>query len=81
MLLTTSLVSLLTFSEVSTSSFGVNARKNTYQVNHDKLEIVKAEVKGMLDKHFTTLHIIANQPAIRDYDLEKVKNILVDAVR
>jgi len=81
MLLITSLVPLLTFSGVSTSSFGVSARKNTYQVNHDKLEIVKAEVRGMLDKHFTALHIIAKQPYVRNFDLEKVKNILVDAAK
>jgi len=42
---------------------------------------VKAEISGTLDKHFTTLHIVANQPAVRDFDLERVKNILVDAAK
>jgi len=81
MLLIISLVPLLAFSGVSTSIFGKNARNSIYQVNHDKLEIVKAEVKGMLDKHFATLHIVAKQPAVRNYDLEQVKSILVDAAK
>lgn len=81
MLLIISLVPLLAFSGVSTSIFGTNARNSIYQVNHDKLEIVKAEVKGMLDKHFATLHIVAKQPAVRNYDLEQVKSILVDAAK
>jgi len=72
MFLITSLVPLFLFSAVSISSFGVNSRKNTYQANHDKMEIVKAEVNGMLDKHFTTLHTIANQPAVRNFDLEEL---------
>jgi len=47
--------------------------------NPNKLEIVKSEIDGMLDKHFNTLHIIAKQDAVRNYDLEKVKTLLVDA--
>jgi len=79
MLLATSLISLLAFSALSIASFVSKSKNDTYQSNQDKLEIVKSEISNMLDKHFTTLRIIANQPAIRDYDLEKVKSILVDA--
>lgn len=79
MLLITSFIPLLIFSAVSISSFVADSQKNTYQLNRDKLEIAKAEIEGMLDKHFTTLHTIAKQPAIRNFDLEKVKGILVDA--
>jgi len=81
MLLLTNLISLLVFSAVSISSFGVKSRKSTYQENNDKLEIVKAEINGMLEKHFATLHIVANQPAIRNFELEKVKSIFVDAAK
>jgi len=79
MLLVTSLIPLLIFSGVSISSFATNSKNNTYQINESKLEIVKAEISGMLDKHFTSLHTIANQPAVRNFDLEKAKSILVDA--
>jgi len=75
------LFSLIVFSGVSISSFSARTRKNIYESNEDKLQIVKAEISGMLDKHFTTLHIIANQPTVRNYDLENVKSILVDAAR
>ena len=81
MLLTTSLIPLLIFSAVSVSSFVVNSRKNIYQLNQDKLDIVKAEIDGMLEKNFNTLHMVANQPAIRNFDLANAKNILVGAVK
>jgi len=45
------------------------------------LEIVKAEISGMLDKHFNTLKTIAQQPAVRNFELENVKRILVDAAK
>jgi len=35
----------------------------------------------MLDKHFTTLHTIAKQPAVRNFDLDEVRDILVDAAK
>ena len=35
----------------------------------------------MLDKHFTTLLTIANQSAVRNFELDEVKSILVDAAR
>ena len=79
MLLVVSLIPLLIFSVVSISSFVSKSRQNTYQLNQSKLEIAKAEISGMLDKHFNTLKTIAKQPAVRDFDLEKVKSILVDA--
>jgi len=81
MLLTTSLIPLLIFSVVSVSYFVVSSQIGMYQLSEDKLEIVKAEIDGMLEKNFNTLHIIANQPAIRNFDLANAKNILVDAVK
>ena len=81
MLLITSLIPLLVFSAVSVSSFVSNSSQSTYQLSQDKLEIVKAEISGMLDKHFNTLHTIANQPVVRNFDLENIKSILVDAAR
>lgn len=79
MLLTTSLIPLLIFSVVSVYSFVSNSRETTYQLSEDKLEIVKAEINGMLEKNFNTLHTIASQPAIRNFDLDNAKKILVDA--
>lgn len=35
----------------------------------------------MLDKHFTTLLTIANQSAVRNFELDEVKSILVDSAR
>jgi len=35
----------------------------------------------MLEKNFNTLHILANQPAIRNFDLVNAKSILVDAAK
>ncbi|SHJ40750.1 cache domain-containing sensor histidine kinase, partial [Lutispora thermophila] len=81
MLLATSLIPLLVFSGVSVASFVSNSKKNTYQLSEIKLEFVKAEISGMLDKYFNTLHIIANQPAIRNFDLENAKKILIDAAK
>jgi len=81
MLLITSLIPLLIFSSVSISSFGISARKNTYQLSQAKLEVVKSEIDGILEKHFNTLYTIANQPAIRDFDLDNAKKILVDAAK
>ena len=81
MLLATSLIPLLIFSVVSVYSFVSNSKQDTYQLNQDKLEIAKAEINGMLEKNFNTLHIIANQPAICNFDLDNAKNILVDAAK
>mgnify|MGYP000935939111 CR=1 FL=1 len=81
MLLTLSLIPLLIFSAVSVTSFVLKSKKDTYQLCHDKLEVAKAEIEGMLDKHFTTLQTLAKQPAIRNYDLAEVKSILVDAAK
>jgi len=52
-----------------------------YELNEDKLEIVKAEIDGMLEKNFDVLHTIANQPAIRNFDLVNAKNILMEATK
>lgn len=79
MLLTTSLIPLIIFSIVSITSFVSKTQKDIYQRSEDKLEIVKAEIHGMLEKNFNTLHIIANQTAIRSFDLDQAKNILVEA--
>jgi len=79
MLLLISLVPLLIFSVVSISSFNSYSKQAIYQLNQDKLEIVKAEINGMIEKNFNTLHIIANQPAIRNFDLANAKKILADA--
>lgn len=81
MLLITSLVPILVFSIVSETLLISNSQKNTYEVNQNKLEIAKAEISDMLDKHFNTLLTIAKQPAIRNFDLASAKNILVDAVK
>jgi len=81
MLLITSLIPLVLFTVISISSFISRARKDTYQLNEDKLEIVKSEIDGMIDKHFNTLHIIANQPAIYNFDLDSAKKLLVDAAK
>ena len=52
-----------------------------YQISENKLEIVKSEINGLLEKNFNTLHIIANQPAIRNFDLDSAKKILEDAAK
>ena len=80
-LLITSLIPLIVFTSVSAGAFISKSRKDTYQVNEDKLEIVKSKIEGMLDKHFTTLQTIAYQPAVRNFELDKVKSILVDAAK
>ena len=80
-LLAVSLISILIYSAVSVSLFISSSKKNTCQVSEDKLEIAKAEISGMLDKHFTTLQTIAKQPDVRNFNLNEVKSILVDAVR
>ena len=80
-LLVTGLIPLIVFSSVSTGAFLSTSRKDTYLVNEDKLEIVKSKIEGMLDKHFTTLLTIANQSAVRNFELDEVKSILVDAAR
>ena len=79
MLLMTSLIPLIIFSVVSVFSFFSKSKQYTYQQNQDKLEIVKSEIDGMLEKNFTTLHTAAKQTAIRNFDLQEAKNILVNA--
>jgi len=81
MLLVTSLVPLIAFSSLSIISFVSKSKKDTYQLNEDKLDIVKSEIQGILDKHFITLLTIANQPAVRNFELDEVKDILVDAAK
>ncbi len=81
MLLITCLIPIIIFSAVSISQLFRFSQENTYQLSSDKLEIAKAEISGMLDKHFNTLQTIAQQPAIRSMDLQKAKSILVDAVK
>ncbi|HHY26703.1 MAG TPA: methyl-accepting chemotaxis protein, partial [Desulfitobacterium dehalogenans] len=81
MLLATSLIPLLIFSAVSIPSFISNSQQSSYQLSQDKIAIAKAEINGMLDKNFNTLHMVANQPAIRNFDLPNAKNILLDAVK
>ena len=78
-LLTTSLIPLLIFAIVSISSFNAKIKDDTYMLNEDKLAIVKREINAMLDKSFTTLKHIADQPAIQNFDIENAKKILVDA--
>lgn len=80
MLLATSLIPIIIFSAVSVSLFVSISQKNTYQLNQDKLEIAEAEINGMIEKDFNTLHMLAKQPAIYNFDLENGKNILLDAV-
>lgn len=80
-LLSTSLVPLLIFSSASISSYISKSRNDTYQLNEDKLEIAKAEIKGMLEKNLNTLHIIASQPDIRNFDLDKAKTILEEVTK
>jgi methyl-accepting chemotaxis protein len=61
-------------------SLSISISKNDiYQSSQDKLEVVKAEINGMLEKNFNTLHMVANQPAVGDFDLNSAKNILVGA--
>ncbi|AEV69988.1 methyl-accepting chemotaxis protein [Acetivibrio clariflavus] len=80
-LLITSLVPLLIFSAISISYFVVTSQMDIYQISENKLEIVKSEINGLLEKNFNTLHIIANQPAIRNFDLDSAKKILEDAAK
>lgn len=79
MLLATSLIPLLIYSAISVSSFVSKSIDDVYQLNEDKLEIAKAEINSMLEKHINTIDIVASQPAIRNYDLENAKTILVNA--
>jgi|GEM_PF-351587 len=81
MLLTTSLIPLIIFSAVAVSFFVYTSQKDTYQLNEEKLEIVKAEINGMIDKNFNTIHMVANQPAIRNFDLVQAKEILEEAAK
>jgi len=81
LLLLISLIPLIAFTVVSTSSFFVKSRNDAYQLNEDKLEIVKSEIDGMLDKHLTTLRTIAKQAAVRNFELDEVKSILEDATK
>lgn len=81
MLLTTSLIPLLIFSIVSLTFFVSIANKDTYQLSQDKLEIAKSEISGMIEKNINTLYMVANQPAIRNFDLANAKTILIDAVK
>jgi len=81
MLLITSLIPLLIYSVVSVYSFVLNSEKSTYQLSQDKLEIAEAEISSTIEKNFNTIHMVANQPAIRNFDLDNAKNILVDAAK
>lgn len=81
MLLTLSLIPILIYSIVSISLFASISKKNTYQLNQEKLEIAKSKIDGMIDKNFNTLHMVANQPAIRNFDLINAKSILKEAAK
>jgi len=81
MLLATGLIPLLIFSVVSIASFYSKSQQDTYQSNQDKLETAIAEINGLLDKQFTALQTVAQQSAVRSFELDKVKSILVDAAK
>jgi len=81
MLIITSLVPLLIFSSISGGTYVSNAKKHIYELNQAKMETVKAEIDGMMEKHFNTMHTIANQSAIRNFDLENAKKILVETAK
>lgn len=78
-LLATSLIPLFIFSCVSISSFISRSNKDVYKINEDKLEIVKAEISGMIDENFKTLQILASQPSVRSMNLFNAKKILTEA--
>ena len=79
MFLLTSLVPLLIFSVLVIHPFISNSQDAMYQINEDKLQIAKVEIEEMLNKYFNTLHTIANQTAVRNFDLEGAKDILEKA--
>ncbi|MEA4902157.1 methyl-accepting chemotaxis protein [Desulfitobacterium sp.] len=81
MLLITSLIPLLIFSAITIPSYFSVAQQNTYRLSQDKIIIAESQIKGMLDNNFTTLHMVAKQPAIRNFDLPNAKNILEEAVK
>lgn len=79
MFLLTCLVPLLIFSVLVIHPFISNSQDAMYQINEDKLQIAKVEIEEMLNKYFNTLHTIANQTAVRNFDLEGAKDILEKA--
>lgn len=79
MLLTTSLIPLLIFSVVSVSFFTSISKEDTNQLSQEKLEIAKAEINAMIEKNYNTLHMVASQSAVRNFDLVQAKKVLEDA--
>lgn len=80
-LLVTSLIPLIVFTSVTTGAFILKSQKDISRVNEDKLEIVKSKIDGILDKHFTTLHTIAYQTDVHNFEIKKAKGILLDAAK
>jgi len=81
MLLAISLFPLLIFSYESIREFVLKSQKDIYQINQDKLEIAKTEINGMLEKNINNVHMVVSQPAIRNFDLDNAKTVLVEATK
>ena len=80
-LLSISLIPLLIYALGSITSFVTKSSTDMYLQNEDKLEIVKSEINGMIEKNLNILHIIADQPDIRDFNIDNAKKILENVAK
>ena len=80
-LLSISLIPLLIYALGSITSFVTKSSTDMYLQNEDKLEIVKSEINGMIEKNLNILHIVADQPDIRDFNIDNAKKILENVAK
>lgn len=80
-LLSISLIPLLIYALGSITSFVTKSSNDMYLQNEDKLEIVKSEINGMIEKNLNILHIVADQPDIRDFNIDNAKKILENVAK
>ncbi|HEY8361992.1 MAG TPA: hypothetical protein VIK77_03805 [Tissierellaceae bacterium] len=74
-----SLIPLVIFSTVTVSTFISKSIKDTYEMNNNKLEMAESEINKILEKNLNTLYTLASQPAIKNFEYDTAKKILVNA--
>ncbi|MBP2634742.1 MAG: mcpB 4 [Firmicutes bacterium] len=80
-LLITSCVPLVIISFVSMYFFDNNVKNSYHDLSRTKLEQLQFEMQGLTNKHLDLLKMLANNPAIRNFDVANSKPILVEASR
>ncbi|SFD46465.1 methyl-accepting chemotaxis protein [Clostridium uliginosum] len=78
-LLLASSIPLITFIGISLNSSLNIAKENAMSENFKKTELVEKEINNLVEKNLYGIKVLATDPTIRTFDIEKIKPVLIDA--